>query len=351
MIFNLSQTEQNIFITCIVILLLYLLYKIIYQFYKFHMIYSDYRTLLGEELCDKILREKLLQSWDTSAYHDYFDYTISSIKRCKQETIIFTGLCQDHGEKILLQWMPILEKLKKSFKDYRIIIVENDSNDDTRNYLLKEAQKDEKFIVLCDVGKPENTHTCQLGVRSIQTKQEKEQNLSKRIRILARFRQVYWEYILKNYHNFDHMCVLDWDLEGNLSIPGFFHGLYYVRHYSDAVACNSFYQTKDMFFIYDTYPLLNHYRCDYLQENKSLEDERIKKQFHNKILYGSAYPIPVESAFGGMALYNIHSLQQKNANYTSTPLCPIECEHTTFHQNLIVHIDPWMTFYITKNNH
>lgn len=351
MIFNLTRTEQNLIVLFVLMVLFFLLYQMIYQYYKFHRIYSDYRILLGEELGDKIVRDKLLKCWDTSAYEEYFENTLSSMKRCKQETIIFTGLCQDHGKKVLSQWMPLVGKIRKSFRDYRIIIVENDSRDDTREWLLQEAEKDENFIVLCDDKKPENTRTCQLGRRSIQTQQDKEQNLTQRISTLATFRQVYWNYIQLNYSNFDYMCVLDWDLEGNLSLPGFFHGLYYVRNYSDVVACNSFYQSKDMFFIYDTYPLLNHYRCDYLQENKSLEDIRVKKSMHNKILYGSAYPIPVESAFGGLALYNIQSLQNKKASYTATPLCPIECEHTTFHKNLTVHIDPWMTFLILKNNH
>lgn len=350
MIFNLTLFEQNILMVCFVIVLLCLIYKMTHQYYKYRTVYSDYHVLLGEEIPDIITRDKLLQYWNTSIYNDYFEYISLSIKKCKQETIIFTGLCQDHGTTILSQWMPILNNIKTYFKDYRIIIVENDSNDGTRELLLKEAEKDEKFIVLCDDFKPENTHTCSLGQRSIQTYEDKEQKLSHRIKTLAKFRQVYWNYILKKYSDFDYMCVLDWDLEGVLSIPGFFHGLYYVRDYSDVIACNSFHRVKDMYFIYDTYPLLNHYRCDYLHENKLAEDEKTKKQSHNKILYGSGYPIPVESAFGGIALYNIQSVKQKNADYTN-PLCPIECEHTTFHQNLIVHIDPWMTFYITKNNH
>lgn len=354
MIFNLTLTffQQNILIVCFVCVLLFLIYQLMFEYYKYRHVHSDYQLLLGgEEKPDIITRNKLLKYWNTSSYNNYFKYTVSSMETCKNKKIIFTGLCQDHGKKILTQWLPFLTKIKVYFKDYRVIIVENDSKDKTRELLLKEAEKDEKFIVLCDDLKPENTHTCQLGLRSIENNRDKETNLKQRIKILSKFRQVYWNYILKNYSDFDYMCVLDWDLEGRLSIPGFFHGLYYVGNYSDVIACNSFYKgQKNMYFIYDTYPLLNHYRCDYLQENKSFEDSRVKKQMHNKILYGSAYPIPVESAFGGMALYNIQTIQHKNASYL-TPLCPIECEHTTFHQNLNVHIDPWMTFYITKNNH
>ena len=77
---------------------------------------------------------------------------------------------------------------------------------------------------------------------------------------------------------------------------------------------------------------------------------KMKKKMQHKVLYDSSYPIPVESAFGGIALYNIAQIRSKGASYEN-PSCPIECEHTTFHRKLNVFIDPWMTLFITKNRH
>lgn len=337
-------------ILALIIILLILVGKLIYQYSLYRKIRSNYCLVTDEDI-DPITHDKLVKCHETLPYHNYFNYSNLSMKKAKNERIVFAGLCQDHGEKVLKMWLPLLKKLGGYFKDYVIIIVENDSVDNTREYLLQEAHKNDRFIVLCDQNKPVNTKTCQLGKRSVEKGGDKEKNLEKRIGTLAKFREVYWEYILKNYSDYDYMCVIDWDLEGLFPTTGFFHGLYYVRDYANVVACNSFHKMGNVYSVHDTYPLLNHYRCDYLVKNKSIEDLRTKMQMREKILYKSFYPVPVESAFGGVALYNIQNIKQNNAHYTNPPLCPVECEHTTFHRNQSVYIDPWMTFYITKNNH
>jgi len=351
MIFKLpSQIEQNIFILFMVVLLFFLIYRLFYRYYVYTSVKSDYYIFFEETSMDHLTQEKLITYWKTNKYNEYFESTISSIKQSKNETIVFAGLCQDHGASVLKMWMPILKKLGGYFKDYRVIIVENDSKDNSRELFLKEAERNDKLIVLCDDNTPENAKTCKLDIRSVRTRAEKETTLARRVRILGKFRQVYWNYILKKFNDYDYMCVIDWDLEGQLSIPGFFHGLYYTRNYSDVVACNSFHNYKNIYLIYDTYPLLNHHRCDYLEANKMIEDLRANYNFRNKLFYEIAYPLPVESAYGGLALYNIQKIKKKDPDYTDQT-CHIECEHSTFHRNLDVHIDPWMTFFIEKNNH
>jgi hypothetical protein len=223
--------------------------------------------------------------------------------------------------------------------------------DDTRRMLIEQAKKDSRFLVLCDHDKEVNLKTCKLNKRSVPKGGNKEINLEHRVKTLGRFRQVYWNYIQTNLPDYEYLCVLDWDLEGQLSVPGFFHGLHYLRSYADVIACNSFYKDRHSSYeIHDTYPLLNENRCEYLSRHKAREDNRMKEQMRDKVLYQSSYPVPVGSAFGGLALYHIARLCSKNASYEN-PSCPIECEHTTFHRNLQVFIDPWMTLFITKNRH
>lgn len=332
----------------LIIILLVLVGKLFYQYSIYQDIRKDYYLFTGEDI-DPITHDKLVKSRGT--HHDYFRCSGLSMRKAGEERIVFTGLCQDHGGKVLKMWLPLLKKLGAHFKDYVVLIVENDSVDNTRECLLQEAQKNDKFIVLCGADKPENTQTCKLGRRSVEKGGDKEKNLEERTSMLASFREVYWGHVLKKYSDYDYMCVIDWDLEGLFPTTGFFHGLHYVRNNADVVACNSFHKMGNVYHVHDTYPLLNHHRCDHLKENKTTEDLRAKMQMRDKLLCKSFYPVPVESAFGGVALYNIQNLRQKNAHYTDTPLCPIECEHTTFHKNLHVYIDPWMTFYITKNHH
>lgn len=313
-------------------------------------VWQEYNQAFGGNL-DPITQDRLIKYWHTRAWGDFFGDTLSSMKHSREDTIVFAGLCQDHGKESMEVWMPQVRKMGSYFKDYRIVIVENDSKDDTREFLIKEAEKDKRVIILCDEEKPENSKTCKLNIRSVKSSIEKETALATRVGVLGRFRQVYWDYVLRKYPDYDYMCVIDWDLDGNFSVPGFFHGLHYCRHHTEVVACNSFYEKlKGIYMIYDTYPLLNHHRCDYLRENKSFEDTMTNVRLRNKIFYDAAYPLPVESAFGGVAVYNIQKIKEKSPTYTKRH-CPVECEHSTFHKYLEVYIDPWMTFFVTKNRH
>lgn len=343
---------QIIAIVGIIILLVYMVYKLVQKYKVYINIKTDYNIFFGTDITDPITHDKLMTCWKKTAYSDFFMNTIQSIEESKNEKILFVGLCQDHGEYALKVWMPIIEGLSKHFEDYRVVIVENDSKDNTRKILLDAAKKNPKIVILCDADMTENAPTCNLGIRSINNRSDKEKTLENRVRILANFRQIYWDYIQSKYPDYNYMCVVDWDLDGVLSVPGFFHGLYYTRHHTDVIACNSYSKNPiGKYQIHDTYPLLNHYRCEYLKKNKSTEDKKMNEWMQQNLLFGSTYPVSVGSAFGGLAIYNIQKIKHKNPRYTAQQICPIECEHTTFHRNLQVHIDPWMTLYIIKNRH
>lgn len=320
------------------------------RYVAFRGVRTDYPVSFDRH-ADKVTEAKLMRLWKMPAYDAYFRDATRSMAWAKGERIVFAGLCQDHGTHALKMWLPVIQEIGSHFQDYRVVFVENDSKDDTRKVLLRQAQKDPRFIVLCDEKHPINTLTCNLGVRSVRGSRHKEKDLAERVATLGRFRQVYWGFVLRELADYNYMCVVDWDLEGSVSVPGFFHGLYHARN-SDVVACNSFSTnaiTGDL-RVHDTYPLLNNHRCDHLAANKRHEDRRVSKIMGEKLLgpQSATHPVHVESAFGGLALYNIQNIAPKDPAYTN-PTCPIECEHSTFHRGLNVHIDPWMTFFITKN--
>ena len=104
-------------------------------------------------------------------YHKHFGYTfryyftslknINKIKEPEQSDIIDIGKNYIKNEKLIItgtirDGYPYLEKTIKNlykdiiplFKDYVILIVENDSKDNTRQVLLKYANNDPKFKVL-----------------------------------------------------------------------------------------------------------------------------------------------------------------------------------------------------------
>lgn len=338
-------------------LFFYVMYGVMMKRYKKRIkVRTDYKSHFNEDVIDPVLHDKLMNNWDKASYHDFYRHTLDSMQKSKKERIVFVGLCQDDGYDVLKAWMPIIEKMGGYFEDYRIVIVENDSKDNTRAVLLRAARKNPKITILCSDYTIENAPTCKLGIRSIQNHSDKETKLEYRIHILAHLRQVYWDHVKSKYPDYQYMCVIDWDLCGKMSIPGFFHGLNYTRSdYTDVIACNSYCNSDGYLYkryqIYDTYPLLNHYRCEHLKKNKKNEDDKMNQMMVKNVLYNATYPVAVESAFGGVAIYNMQRMRKKNPEYNAGQICSVECEHTTFHRNLEVNIDPWMTFYIEKNMH
>jgi hypothetical protein len=62
--------------------------------------------------------------------------------------IIITGICRN-VEPHLLRVIPLIDELKLQFDNYKIIIVENDSTDNTRQILDNWAYEDDNIILRC----------------------------------------------------------------------------------------------------------------------------------------------------------------------------------------------------------
>ena len=57
-------------------------------------------------------------------------------------------------------------------------------------------------------------------------------------------------------------------------------------------------------------------------------------------------PDPVRSAFGGIAIYKLKKVLKNRYNYSTSYLT---CEHTFFHNNTKVVVNPRFIFMIDKN--
>lgn len=347
MVLRLSLAEKKLVLLLLLAAAMTVGWHVI-KLYKRHSSYWEEYYRVFREHPDPVTYRRICRN--KRASETFFKCTMASMSRCKDKKIVFAGLCQDNGDKVVDQWMPIVAKIGGHFKDYRMVIVENDSLDNTRKLLLREMERNRRLVVLCGDGR-EDASSCKLGMRSIGKAADKESDIARRVGILSRFRQVYWDYVQKTYGEYDYICVLDWDLMGDFSLPGFFHGLSYVGQETDVIACNSYYRMNGRYMIYDTFPMLNHHRCSHLEKNKRSEDRRIGEAMRHRLLVASLYPVPVESAFGGVAIYAMEGIQKKKASYSAARFCPVECEHSTLHRGLTVAVDPWMTFYIKKNLH
>jgi len=299
-----------------------------------------------------------------AAFAGYSNQVIESQMMCKEETIIMTGLCRNNGVKSIQFWIPFLEHIGGFFKDYRILVLENDSVDDTRDLLLSESQRNPRILVLCDDDTPLNTESCVMGMTSdvsIGGKKD-EKHLERRIEILGYLREVYLKRILRKWRHYTYMMVIDWDLIGELSIEGFFDSLRHIRHGdADAVAVNSYYRNgRNQWRFFDTYPLLADRTCVDIHRDKPKLDRDIEKRMRKKLLHASRIePFNVSSAFGGVCLYSVKALTETNAHYVNDDdsygseiqLCKRQCEHSKLNERLRVVINPLFVFLIRENLH
>ncbi len=246
---------------------------------------------------------------------------IKGRQKMSQETVVFAGLARDL-EKELPQTIERIKITAELFKDYRVVVFENDSKDGTRDLLKDWARQDNKVILVECAGNTE----CKFGEKSMYEIGPFSMN---RMQKMANFRNYYLKLIKKRFSHFDYLLVLDMDLDGPWSNDGiaqtiahgdwdgiFAYGLHslpgtfatYLTLYDGLayVGNNSSYQDAAT-------PIVNYLKMNFLD----LRGVQRCDDF-----------IPVKSSFSGMAIYKMKSI--KNAWYNASRLC----EHVGFHEQM-----------------
>jgi hypothetical protein len=304
---------------------------------------------------DEICKYKLNLLEDnerTSFLSKYKKIIQQSKKEARKENILFIGLIRNKGDQALSFWPPIIDRLGKYCKEYQVIFVENDSSDGTREKLVSFCKKNKNYRVFCPKDKKWNTDSCEMGMVSIQSRKDKFNKIEHRLNVLTQLREISLEQI-KTFENFDFIVLLDWDLQGDFSTEGFFHALSVLRENKefDMVTSNSFYKQFGFYFINDTFPLLFP-KNGICEKKQTININKLPKlvEYINTFL-SSVEPVPIKSGFGGMSIYKMSSLKEKDPHYDIPERCPYTCEHSNFNENLNVVLDPWFTFHVKKNLH
>lgn len=279
---------------------------------------------------------------------DFKKYT-SEVEKGKElargSKIIVTGLLQNCFRQIP-QLMERCMRIVSMFKDYRIVILENNSSDDSRKYLLEWAEKNKKVTILCNDAYAINTAECDI----FSAKSSNDHSpMPDRIQRMAYLRNIYMDHVSHYYKDFDYMCVMDMDLDGELMIDGFFHSLWVMeKKKASGVAGNGvILRDNGDFYYYDSFA---HVEVD---EPHIMTDIASKSEHDNYVhinmthLYTTQMtPDRVRSAFGGIAIYDLKRIINHRYSYSSTFL---SCEHAFFHDNMVLYVDPRFIFVIDKN--
>jgi len=283
-------------------------------------------------------------------FNEPYQFTDEEIKKGRQEIqnsrVVFAGLIRDKEDRIsYLQKR--LEALSKPFRDYHILIVENDSKDKTRERLLEWHQKNPKVTIL---GCGENVPRCILGLESTKSRSHS----SNRIKKMSQLRNIYVNYLRENFSDWDYLVVNDFDLLADLSDMGWKSAFGHFKQ-DQSLSAISAYGFYDLFFkkiFYDDFafvPLNSPIEVDNVKESPFRLKEKIEMELY--LLETKKELVEVKSAFSGLTIYRISHIPA-NARYD---FCHSEdkkaCEHSYFNQylNKIV-IHPGLKYRIIKNN-
>ena len=257
--------------------------------------------------------------------------------------VVICGLLRDAEDRI-----PFLKerikKLSKYFKDYRVIIVENDSSDRTRERLLEWAEENSKVTIL---GCGHNSKKCSLKL----PRTESHNVTWGRINKMQYLRNLYLDEVRTSYSNWNYMMVWDMDILGSVYIDGIANSFGYFgtkKFTADAICANGIYRWMVIPLYYDTYA----------HRDKGDEFHISKKQLHDidkglTVRYSlGESPKEVDSCFGGFTIYRISSVISSNTRYGTTTKSSgdIECEHVVFNKPLSkVYMNPSMIHLVLQN--
>jgi len=226
-------------------------------------------------------------------------------ERMRELTVVFCGLCRD-VRLFLPRLVARLECLGSMFRDYRVVLFENDSKDATREFLADWQTVNPRVEVLGGT----------MGVARFP-----QQRSAARGEWLAACRNQYREHVAAAYAGFDHAIVIDTDLAGGWSYEGVADT--FGADDWDAVGSNGLVRQSSSrpgrmkFRHYDVWAFRpavgTKARC--LVDHTALDLPR------------GAPLLPVESCFGGLAVYRMSCLLA--AAYGGG-----DCEHVVFHDRL-----------------
>jgi hypothetical protein len=254
---------------------------------------------------------------------DYLLHSVRSKDRINSdESIIIVGAIRN-GEKYIDLIFKNIYFIVSQFKEYKIMIYENDSNDESRNILKNYNQKDENINLIFE--------------------NQIDQKYPYRTQRLAYIRNTLLQKTIEKYNSYTYLLIMDMDdVNSTSKIVDTFH---HIFEYNPKIwDIQTIHQTKEYYDIwafrkrgYIEYDCWYEYFHD-INQNKISQEEAYQKHI---IKYQKPFQlrrglIPVISAFGGAAIYKIELLNNaKNAKYIGLCQYGEICEHVPFHTTLV----------------
>lgn len=256
------------------------------------------------------------------------------MKKPQESNIVICGIVRN-AEKGLRRNIPVIVKVLSSFKDYRVLIYENDSVDGTKELLTNWAltHKD-KVVISINQTDPSHTIPSAKSVEGVNPFFSR-----KRIDKMANLRNHYMDMLAEHVDKDDsfvpdYMMVVDLDVAQLYydSIMSSFESAYDW----DAV-CAFGYSTSPYLRrrYHDTYAL-----TEWGDQDNPQTEEKVRR---NADKYGKLKPtddwVRLASGFGGVAIYRYEAVKGLRYVVPSLPnddkRVEVKCEHFSLYKQMI----------------
>jgi hypothetical protein len=239
-------------------------------------------------------------------FRDHYDECVRRGREWMRELrVVFCGACHN-ARPFLPRTAARVERLGAMFRDYCVVICDDESTDSTLEF-LHDWQKNNPRV---NLPSPSLTTTGKIGRRGTSPTNS-----------VAQCRNVYRSHILENFADFDYVIVFEADLLGGWSFDGIAHtfsgenwdfvGSYGLRHRRE--------RQRDQ-------PPFEHFDALAFRPRSNSRVSVPDCDGELNLLRGQPL-LPVDSCFGGLAVYRLECLR-------STEYGEDECEHVAFHDRL-----------------
>lgn len=297
---------------------------------------------------DNSINQSLEKDYHSQRYEEKIR---EGIKYAKTKKVVFVGLLRDR-ESIVSHIKNKVEELGKYFLSYKVLIVENDSKDDTRSLLLKWSKSNSNVKILgCGI----NAKVCRLGKKPTIGHTIDEERIQKMVDL----RNIYLNEVKSMYSDHDYMMVWDFDLLSSVYTDGVMNSIGWLNDPNGKdiaqVCSNGIVRWPFLTYFYDAYATVRK-NDTYHIDNFNLHS--LKEKFFENSYYVGDDPEECESCFSGFSIYVIKYLLDSSVRYDMSLNDPdeydktrLECEHTRLNKKIKGKkmINPSMLHVILRN--
>lgn len=323
--------EVVLFIVGMILLMLYLLGA--FDLFMYSVLGLNTQELFNKDMYKNIIPNKEINKF-FKTNKNFTQKVQKGQEHIKNKKIVICALARNI-EKTIPKAIEKALLFGKGFKEHKLVIFENDSSDGTRSKIKEHYGNNDNVILMncCDLGSCD----CKLNINHPKGNGAFRPS---RIEKMARFRNLYLDYIKKNFRDYDYMLVYDIDMRGGIYLDGY-HSIYGNDNW-DVITARGLKVFPGLYGKYNViFDILAFVPIDedprYVSTNDLVEHYR-KQQLFKKNNIGDDL-IEVNSAFNGAAVYKIKDIL--DIQYDSNT----RCEHIDFHIQLLdkgkkIYIDP-----------